>query len=114
MIVHQVFAEIYEDTVQNVMVCDNYELANYIARCTYGKEAFAVDCLQYPCSIGDKYRDGRFWHIDEEGKETEIAYVPTAEQEVQLLKADNKELKTSNEDLTLAMAAVIGGASYAE
>ena len=104
MIVHQIFAEIYEETVQNIMVCDNYELANYISRCTYGDEAFAVDCLQYPCSIGDKYHDNRFWHINEDGEETAVAYVPTEEQEVQILKADNEEI-------TLAVAEMLGGAA---
>lgn len=104
MIVHQVYAEISENMVKNVMVCDNYEMANYIARCTYGDSAFAVDCLQYPCSIGDAYHDGKFWRIDPETKqETEIAYVPTQEQQVQLLQAEN-------EQLMIAMADNIGGA----
>ena len=56
MIVHQVFAIVHEETVQNIIVCDNYELANQIARGTYGNEAIAVDCLQYPCFIGCKYK----------------------------------------------------------
>ena len=103
MIVHQIFAEISEETVQNIMVCDNYEMANYISRCTYGEEAIAVECTQYPCNIGDKYHNSRFWKVDENGIETEIAYIPTAEQEVQKLKADNDEI-------TLAVAAMIGGA----
>lgn len=34
MIVHQVFAIVYEKFVQNIIVCDNYELANQIARGT--------------------------------------------------------------------------------
>ena len=46
MIVHQVYAVIDADgRIQNVMVCDNYEDANQIARAVYGDEAFAVDCL---------------------------------------------------------------------
>lgn len=103
MIVHQVFAEISEGVVQNIMVCDNYELANYLARCTYGDEAFSVDCLQYRCSIGDKYHDGLFWHVEEDGTETEIAYVPTQEQQV-------AELQALNDELTIAMADMLGGA----
>ena len=47
MIVHQVYAMIYEEEVKNVFVCDNYEMANYLARATYGDDAFSVDCLQY-------------------------------------------------------------------
>ena len=103
MIVHQVFAQIFDETVQNVMVCDNYELANYITRCTYGDTAFAVDCLQYPCGIGDKYHDSKFYKIDEEGKETEIAYVPTEEQQVSMLQYEKDQL-------VVAMADMLGGA----
>lgn len=95
------------ETVQNVMVCENYEDANRITRAVYGDEAFAVDCLQYPCGIGDRYHDGGFWRMQEDGTETEIAYVPTQEQQVSLLKAENNEL-------TLAMAEMIGGGSDVE
>lgn len=103
MIVHQVFAQIFEGEVKNIMVCDNYELANSISRATYGDTAFAVDCLQYPCTLGDKYRNGRFYHTDLDTKEEKIVeYVPTQEQQVQDLKAEN-------EDLMIAMADVIGG-----
>ena len=108
MIVHQVYAII--DTagnVQNVMVCDNYEEANVIARCAYGDEAVAVDCLQYPCQPGDKYHDGRFWRTGEDGQETELIYVPAQEQQVAALEAENR-------DLTLALAEMIGGGTYAE
>lgn len=102
MIVHQVFAEISNETVQNVMVCDNYELANYIARCTYGDAAFAVDCLQYPCGIGDKYHDNKFYRVDEEGNEVEIEYVPTEEQQVSMLQYEKDQL-------VVAMADMLGG-----
>ena len=47
MIVHQVYAYIWKETVMNVVVCDNYELANNNAKGSYGNDAFAVDC----CSI---------------------------------------------------------------
>ena len=85
MIVHQVFAQIHNNKVKNVIVCDNYELANWLARATYGPEAVAVDCLQYPCGPGDNYRDGVFYKVLEDGTEQEINYVPTQEQQVQQL-----------------------------
>lgn len=85
MIVHQVFAQILDNEVNNVIVCENYELANWLARATYGEEAFAVDCLQYSCSLGDQYRDGKFYRISEDGAEREIEYVPTQEQQVHVL-----------------------------
>ena len=99
MIVHQVFAQIYEQEVKNVIVCDNYELANWLARATYGQEAIAVDCLQYPCGLGDKYHDGRFFHTEEDGTETEIQYVPTQEQQVQTLNYENEVLTECQMDL---------------
>ena len=85
MAVHQVYAQISEETVQNIIVCHDYEMANYLTRSCYGIEAFAVDCLQYPCGIGDKYRDGTFYRVSEEGNETPVEYVPTQEQQVALL-----------------------------
>lgn len=108
MIAHQVYAMIDEEgTVQNIMVCDNYEDANQIVRAVYGDNAIAVDCLQYPCQEGDKYHDGKFWHVEEDGTETEIPYVPTQEQQVAVLQSLNNEL-------TLAMAEMIGGETSAE
>lgn len=86
MIVHQVYAQIHEGTVQNVIVCDNYEMANWLAKSCYGDEAFAVDCLQYPCGIGNKYRDGAFYHVYEDGAKTIIEPMPTAEQQVTTLE----------------------------
>lgn len=113
MIAHEVFAMISGETVQNVVVCDNYRSANDIAKGYYGNDAFAVDCLQYPCQIGDKYVDGRFYRVPgatENGvlvakpmdttpvdvsKLVEIEYVPTQEQEVAILKAQNAILATA-------------------
>ena len=59
-----------------------------------------MDCLQYPCEIGDKYIDGMFYKAD---GITPIEYIPTQEQQVKLLQRENAEL-------TLALADMIGGA----
>lgn len=108
MIVHEVFAQISEGEVKNVMVCENYPMADYLTKCTYGSEAFAVDCLQWPCRIGDRYHDGFFWRVDQDtGEESMIEYVPTQEQQV-------RELRAEKDELTLAMAELIGGDVYAE
>lgn len=104
MIVHQVYAQIYNETVQNVIVCDNYELANRLARACYGADAFSVDCLQYPCSPGDAYRDGIFYHKNEDGTETVIEYVPTQEQQVAELKAAENETDEYNVDLDFRLS----------
>lgn len=87
MIVHQVFAHVYNKEIKNIIVCDNFELANWLARGAYGDEAFAVDCLQYPCGIGDKYHDGGFYRVNDDGSEIEIRPTTTAEQKVQALNA---------------------------
>lgn len=105
MIVHQVYALVSEERIQNVCVCDNYEIANHIARASYGDNAFAVDCLRYPCAIGDAYRDGTFYHVNSEtGEETAIEYVPTQEEQVQELTIKLAIAEAQNLDTALAVA----------
>lgn len=103
MVAHGVYAQIFDETVQNVMVCDDYELANLITRASYGDDSFAVECLQYPCTIGDRYRDGGFFRVVE-GEEIPIEYVPTQEEQVSILNAENTSLKQETTSLQLALA----------
>ena len=75
-----IWAQIDEDgVVQNRMVCDNYEDANYVTRCTYGEKALAVEINLWDVSEGCKYIDGTFYH--EDGK-TPCAYLPDEEERV--------------------------------
>lgn len=104
MIVHQVYAQIYDGKVQNVIVCDNYELANRLARACYGADAFSVDCQQYPCSPGDAYRDGIFYRRNEDGTESVIEYVPTQEQKVAELEGQREADQAEITALQLALA----------
>lgn len=103
MIVHQVYALIADNQVMNVCVCDNYEFANVLAREAYGLQAFAVDCLQYPCSIGDLYVNKTFYRQDENGNFIEIEYIPTQEQQVQALTNENKLLQEELTNTQLAL-----------
>ena len=64
MYVKQTFAIIQGETIKQDIVCDNYELANQLARNVYGKDAIAVESTQYPISEGDKYIDGYFYFKD--------------------------------------------------
>lgn len=64
MYVKQTFALISDETIKQDIVCDNYELANQLARNMYGPSAIAVDSTQYPISEGDKYIDGYFYFKD--------------------------------------------------
>lgn len=102
MILHQVFAQICEGEVKNVAVFNNYEEANYISRATYGDAAFAVDCLLYPCQIGDEYKDNIFYHSGEDGTLTIINPVPTQEQQV-------AQLSNDMDNTYVALADLIGG-----
>lgn len=99
MVAHEVFAMIFDETVQNVVV-GQYEETNRVARCAYGDDAFAVDCMQYPCEIGDRYINGVFYKSD---GVTQIDRLPTDRDEIQQLTEDNAQL-------TVAMADMIGGA----
>lgn len=100
MTAHEVYAHIHEGVVQNVVVAYSYEDANQVAKAVYGSDAFAVDCLQYPCDQGDQYIEGVFYKAD---GATPIRYVPTQEQQV-------SRLQTENAELTLVLADMIGGA----
>lgn len=107
MIVHQVFAQIYNGEVKNIIVSDNYDMANWLARGAYGDSAFAVDCLQYPCGPGDHYYDGKFWKVDDDGNEVEeIAYVPTQEQQVSNLTGEQESAMESLVDLDYRQTAL--------
>lgn len=113
-IVHEVFAYVHEETVQNVVVCDDYATADHLAKCIYGPDAFAVDCLQYRCGIGDKYHDGSFWAVDSEtNEEIQIPYTPTQEMQVSALRNETKRLQTENNDTTLIVSEIIGGGLFA-
>ena len=102
MIVHENFAQICDGEVKNIIICENYPTADHLTKCVYGNDAFAVDCLQYKCSIGDKYYNNTFYTVDENGEDVALEYMPTQEQEIEQLKAENNEL-------TLALADLIGG-----
>lgn len=85
MIVHQIFAQIYEEKVQNIIVCENYTMANWLAQQAYGEDAFAVECTQFACTIGDTYKNGVFYRVID-GQNTIIYKTPTAEDEVTILQ----------------------------
>jgi len=99
MIVHQVFAQIVGEDIKNIMVCDNYELANQITRNIYGADAFAEECTQYPVSVGDKFLGKQFRFKDG------ITLVPrmnTAEEDA--AQANAKAIALEADNLTLMEA----------
>lgn len=101
MIVHQVFAQINNSEIKNIIVCGNYDVANTLARSIYGPNAIAVECTQYPVSIGDKYIDNTFYFKD---GITQVPRQNTAEEDVKVLNTETTELKSSNEDVINTLA----------
>lgn len=91
MVAHQIYALILDDIVENIIVCDNYELANMLSRASYGEEAIAQDCTQYRCMIGDKWIDGKFYRETDSG-DLEVEYVPTESQEIGIIKNDMSDM----------------------
>ncbi|MDF2841763.1 MAG: hypothetical protein K0R00_189 [Herbinix sp.] len=113
MWVNQIFSLITpvsetDNVVQNIIVCDNYEVANQIAKFNYGEFAFAVDTTQYPLSIGNIYRGGVFYiasYTDEQGvlhEEELVPRTPTVDEKVVLLEAKNIELNAQLADAQLS------------
>ena len=86
----QTFAIILEEKVVNDIVCDNYTLANSLAKAQYGQDVFAVDSTQYPASIGDFYKDGIFYFKD---GTTPIPRQNTAEEDARLALWNTEKLQ---------------------
>lgn len=60
MVVHQVFAQILNDKIENLILAETYGIADQITKLKYGENAFAVDATQYPVLSGYKYIDSNF------------------------------------------------------
>lgn len=88
--------------IQNIAMFDNYEDANYITRCTYGDDAFAL-AYNYAVGIGDIYKNECFYIVEEDGSLVVAEYIPNDEENIQILKAENKELTTQLTDTQLAL-----------
>ena len=86
---HQVFAQIKNEKVENIIVCANYQMANTLAKKVYGKDAISVECTYWDCAIGDTYRDNTFY--DKEGNKRN--YIGTEEENIKQLQTENEELK---------------------
>jgi len=99
-----------EGRVQNIAMFENYEDANRITRAVYGDQAFAAE-YRYAVRPGriDRFHDGQFWTVSEDGTESEAAYIPSEQDKISKLKEENAQLKTESNELTLALAELIGG-----
>lgn len=81
------FALIYENEVKNVFICENYELANQLARASYGDHAFSVETTRYITNIGDKYENGIFYHKLEDDSFEKVMYIPTEKESIAELQS---------------------------
>ncbi|GLB30633.1 hypothetical protein LAD12857_25560 [Lacrimispora amygdalina] len=102
---NNIYAIIFENVVKNIIVADDYSLADTLAKASYGNDAFAVDSSRYATAIGDLYEGGIFYHILEDGTKMPVEYIPTEKElienlnqkivEIQNLLTDIYELKLS-------------------
>lgn len=88
MFYHQVYAEILDKKVKNIIVCNNYEMANILARNTYGQDAIAVECTYWACAIGDTYENNKF--VSPEGEERK--YKGSEAENIEKLELENTQL----------------------
>ena len=108
MTAHNIYAQIHDNIVQNVIVCDNYEFANRLSRISYGDDAFAIDAAQWPVQNGDIYRDGLFYRVVDD-VEAAINPIPTDEQEIARLKVENATLQNELTTTQLALVELYEG-----
>ena len=111
------FALIYENEVKNVFLCENYELANVLARASFGDMAFAIETTKYASSIGNKYENGIFYNKLEDGTFKEVECIPSLEEKIlvlqskiiqtQLVIAETYESKITLEDKILTLQQII-------
>lgn len=99
MIIYQNYAMIQNDTVMSINVVEDYTEANRLAQALYGEVGLAVDVTQYHVKEGDKYRNGLFYSVAEDGTETIIDPIPTVDQEVSMLRAENDQITESVVDI---------------
>lgn len=90
--IHNTYAIVLIGEIINIIVADNFHAANDCARIV-SNDAQAVECNLYRCSIGDFYKDGRFYFKD---GVTEIQRESTTEESITALNAQTAEIETQN------------------
>ena len=90
--IHNTYAVVLNGEIVNMIVADNFHVANDCAR-VVSNDAQAVECSLYKCSIGDYYKDGRFYFKD---GVTEIPRESTPEESIAALNEQTAEIETQN------------------
>lgn len=89
MVVHQIFAQILDSKIENLILAETYGIADQITKVQYGETAFVVDATQYPISPGYQYIDSEF--IDLNGNV--VKRTNTAEEDARYAHVIAKELQ---------------------
>jgi hypothetical protein len=99
------YALIVNGVVQSVgaFAIGGYTEANTVAREVYGKDALAVNVSQIPTAVGDTYRDGIFYHTDDEGIEKEVPVIATEEEAVSKLQTATEANASAIDDILVAI-----------
>lgn len=87
------------NSIDNIIVADNYDVANQLARNLFGSRAYAVDTTLCPVAIGDKHRDGNFYRDDKL-----IPYNPTEAEEIKALREEIDMMVDMDADLLYEVA----------
>lgn len=93
------YAMILGENVENTALFEDYEAANNITKIVYGEEAIAVEIEQWPVAPGYKYKNGVFYEPD---GITRVEKLPNPFERI-------RELESLIDDMTVAMADMIGG-----
>lgn len=93
------YAMILGEDIMNIALFEDYVTANEVTKIVYGENAFAVDIEEWPVGPGYKYKNGTFYEPD---GETPVEKLPDQSERV-------KELESLVDDMTIAMADMIGG-----
>lgn len=90
------------NTVQNIAMFYSYQDANEISKAIYGDNAFAEE-YRYLVHIGDIYKNGIFYNIDENGEEIPAQYIGTQDDKISQLEKNKFELEKELTDTQLAL-----------
>lgn len=99
-----------EYTIQNIIVCDNYETASQIARAAYGDAAIAADTTQYALSVGYTYKNGEYY--DNGG--AVIMRNPTESENIRKLEQQLADVTENEADLLYELSSIQLGIELGE
>ena len=86
--------------IENIIVADNYTIANNIAQATYGIGAIAIETTRIPVAIGDLYKDGIYYKSE---SMEEILPNPSEEEQIAELKSIIADLSLIQAELMLEL-----------